>query len=287
MQRRPRLGVIGGSGLYDMPGLTNLTHVDVETPFGSPSDRISIGEIDGYDVAFLPRHGRHHRLSPTHVPYRANIWALKSLGVERLVSASAVGSMREHVHPLDMLVPDQIFDRTTLRPRTFFDDMVVHVSLADPFCGRARHSLVDAAKQSGVSIHESGTYVCIEGPQFSTKAESRIYRSWGVDVIGMTAMPEARLAREAGLCYVTLAMVTDYDVWHEVEDAVSVQAVIENLRRNATNAQNVIRAAVPRLHDDWDCQCGSALDGAVATAPDGIASETRERLALLLGGSNA
>jgi 5'-methylthioadenosine phosphorylase len=287
MQRRPRLGVIGGSGLYDMRGLTNLTHVDVETPFGPPSDRISIGEIEGHDVAFLPRHGRHHRLSPTNVPYRANIWALKSLGVERLVSASAVGSMREHVHPLDMLVPDQIFDRTTLRARTFFDEMVVHVSLADPFCMHARRTLVDAAKQQGVSMHDGGTYVCIEGPQFSTKAESRIYRSWGVDVIGMTAMPEARLAREAGLCYVTLAMVTDYDVWHEVEEAVSVQAVIENLKRNATNAQNVIRAAVPRLHDDWDCMCSSALDGAVATAPDGISNETRERLGLLLGGSNA
>ncbi len=286
MQREARLAVIGGSGLYDMPGLTNLTHVDIDTPFGAPSDRVTIGEIAGHDVAFLPRHGRHHALSPTNVPYRANIWALKSLGVERLVSVSAVGSMREDVHPLDMLVPDQIFDRTTLRARTFFDEMVVHVSLADPFCEHARRIVVDSVKQTDVAIHDAGTYVCIEGPQFSTKAESRIYRSWGVDVIGMTAMPEARLAREAGLCYVTLAMVTDYDVWHEVEEGVSVQAVIENLKRNATNAQNVIRTAVPRLCGEWDCGCGSAIQGAVATGPDGITNQIRERLGLLLGDSN-
>jgi len=278
----PRLGIIGGSGLYEMPGLTNLETFDIDTPFGKPSGDVMVGEVSGFDVAFIPRHGRHHHLSPTYVPYRANIWALKSIGVKRLVSVSAVGSMREDVHPLDMLVPDQIFDRTTKRDRTFFDDMVVHVSLADPFCEHARQTVIASVKDVGVPVHDGGTYVCIEGPQFSTRAESRIYRSWGVDVIGMTAMPEARLAREAGLCYVTLAMVTDYDVWHETEDAVSVQAVIENLRRNAAHAQSVVRAAVPGLHSDWDCGCGSALSGAIATAPDGISPETRSRLALFL-----
>ncbi|MGA7672535.1 MAG: S-methyl-5'-thioadenosine phosphorylase [Nitrolancea sp.] len=285
MERRPRLAVIGGSGLYDMPGLTNLEYTDIDTPFGSPSDRIAIGEISGYDVAFLPRHGQHHRLSPTHVPYRANVWALKSIGVERLLSVSAVGSMRDDVHPLEMLVPDQIFDRTTSRGRTFFDDVVVHVSIADPFCEHARQTVTAAVNETGVRVHDGGTYICIEGPQFSTKAESRIFRSWGVDVIGMTAMPEARLAREAGLCYVTLAMVTDYDVWHEVEEAVSVQAVIDNLRRNVAHAQSVVRSAVPGLHADWTCGCGSSLQGAIATAPEGISAETRSRLSLFLGNS--
>lgn len=287
MARRPKLGVIGGSGLYNMAGLINLEQIDTDTPFGKPSDLVTIGEIDGHDVAFLPRHGNQHRLSPTHVPYRANIWALKSIGVERLVSISAVGSMREDVHPLDMLVPDQIFDRTVSRSRTFFDEFVMHVSMAEPFCEHARTAVVDASRSAGVPIHDGGTYICIEGPQFSTKAESRIYRSWGVDVIGMTAMPEARLAREAGLCYVTLAMVTDYDVWHDVEDAVSVQAVIENLRRNASNAQNVIRMAIPGLHADWTCQCAASLQGAMATAPDAISPELRNQFALLLGNANA
>lgn len=282
MSREPFVGVIGGSGLYDIPGMTNISKLNVETPFGSPSDQITIGTIDGYDVAFLPRHGQFHQISPTDLPARANIWALKSVGVKRLVSVSAVGSMREDIHPLDMVVPDQIFDRTTHRHRTFFDDLVVHVAMADPFCESARAAIAASARQVGVTVHTGGTYVCIEGPQFSTKAESRIYRSWGVDVIGMTAMPEARLAREAGLCYVTLAMVTDYDVWHETEEAVNVQAVIENLKRNAVNAQNVVRVALPSLHADWDCACAKSLRGAIVTAPDGIPEETRQRLSLLL-----
>jgi len=237
------VGVIGGSGLYDMPGLNRVEQIDVDTPLGAPSDRITIGEIDGRDTAFLPRHGKFHQINPTELPVRANVWAMKSIGVKRLVSISAVGSMREYIHPIDLVIPDQIFDRTTSRPRTFFDDMVVHVALADPFCDPARNALTSAVQAAGLSFHSDGTYICIEGPQFSTKAESRIYRSWGVDVIGMTAMPEARLAREAGLCYVTLAMVTDYDVWHETADAVSVPAVIVNLKRNVVNAQNVIRLA--------------------------------------------
>ncbi len=281
VERRPAVGVIGGSGLYDIPGLEHVEQLEVNTPFGAPSDLITVGQIDGLDVAFLPRHGRFHQINPTQLPVRANVWALKSIGVQRVVSVSAVGSMRDDIHPLDMVVPDQIFDRTTTRVRTFFDDMVVHVAMADPFCDAARQALLAATRSAGVSTHDGGTYVCIEGPQFSTKAESRIYRSWGVDVIGMTAMPEARLAREAGLCYVTLAMVTDYDVWHETEEAVSVQAVIDNLRRNVVNAQNVIRSALPALSKPWECSCASALDGAVATATDGISVETQERLALL------
>jgi 5'-methylthioadenosine phosphorylase len=284
MIRRPVVGVIGGSGLYDIPGLTQVEQISVETPFGAPSDRITLGTIDGFDVAFLPRHGQHHRISPSSIPYRANVWAMKAIGVRKLVSVSAVGSLREDVHPLDMVVPDQIFDRTTLRSRTFFDDMVVHVALAEPFCPIARASIVDAIRGAQVPAHDAGTYICIEGPQFSTKAESQVYRSWGMDVIGMTAMPEARLAREAGLCYVTLAMVTDYDVWHETEEAVSVQAVIENLRRSVANAQKVVRMALSGLYESWDCGCGDALRGAIATAPEGISAGTYERLSLLLDG---
>lgn len=285
MERKPVVGVIGGSGLYDMPGLSRVERVDVQTPFGAPSDGVTIGALDGVDIAFLPRHGGSHHISPSSIPVRANVWALKSLGVRRLVSVSAVGSMREDIHPLDMVVPDQIFDRTTVRSRTFFDDIVVHVALAEPFCAHARQVVADAVKQVGVRVHTAGTYICIEGPQFSTKAESRIYRSWGVDVIGMTAMPEARLAREAGLCYATLAMVTDYDVWHATEEAVTVQAVIENLRRNAVNAQNVIQTALPALIGNWDCDCANSLQNAIVTSMDKVSDETRQRLAFLLGSS--
>ena len=280
----PRIGVIGGSGLHGMPGLSDVEQVEVQTPFGSPSAAITLGTIDGVPVAFLPRHGRCHQISPTAIPMRANIWGLKSVGVYRLVSVSAVGSMREDVHPLDMVVPDQIFDRTVQRERTFFDDMVVHVSLAEPFCERARRVIVDAVASSNANVHDGGTYICIEGPQFSTKAESRIYRSWGVDVIGMTAMPEARLAREAGLCYVTLAMVTDYDVWHETEQDVSVQAVIENLKRNVVNAQHVIRTALPDLYAEWSCSCGASLQNSVVTAAEGISTDAQEMLTFLLNG---
>ncbi len=279
------VGVIGGSGLYTIPGLSRVEHVSIDTPFGATSDQIVIGTLAGFDVAFLPRHGRFHHINPTVIPVRANIWAMKSIGVRRLVSISAVGSLREDIHPLDMVVPNQIFDRTSLRVRSFFDDIVVHAAIADPFCEPARQALTDAVNTISVPVHGDGTYICIEGPQFSTKTESRVYRSWGMDVIGMTAMPEARLAREAGLCYVTLAMVTDYDVWHETEEAVTVQAVIENLKRNAANAQAAIRQALPALHSSWECSCADSLRGAVATSPEGISDETRERLSLLLGDS--
>jgi 5'-methylthioadenosine phosphorylase len=280
----PVVGIIGGSGLYDMPGLSDVEQRDVDTPFGRPSAPLTLGRLDGIPVAFLPRHGLQHQISPSQIPMRANIWALKLLGVKRLLSVSAVGSMREAIRPLDFVVPDQIFDRTVGRERTFFDDAVAHVALAEPFCGEARRLVADAVRGVDVTVHDGGTYICIEGPQFSTKGESRIYRSWGVDIIGMTAMPEARLAREAGLCYVTLAMVTDYDVWHESEAAVSVQAVIENLRQNVVNAQQVIRAALPRLSAERNCSCGTALENAVVTAPDGRSSTTQERLDFLLNG---
>jgi 5'-methylthioadenosine phosphorylase len=280
----PLLGVIGGSGLYQIPGLTDIEQHDVETPFGPPSDLVTLGTLDGKRLAFLPRHGRHHQISPSKLPTRANIWALKSLGVQRLLSVSAVGSMREDVHPRDVLVPDQIFDRTAGRQRTFFDEVVVHVSLADPFCPALRPGLVAACKDLETTTHDGGTYICIEGPQFSTRAESRIYRSWGVDVIGMTAMPEARLAREAGLCYATLALVTDYDVWHETEEDVTVAAVIENLRRNADNAQRVIRALAGQLDTLGACSCASALENAVVTAPESIPPASKALLDMLAHG---
>ncbi len=279
-----QVGIIGGSGLYRMPDLAEAEQVSIETPFGHPSDSLTIGMLSGLRVAFLPRHGRYHQFSPSHVPARANFWALKSLGVKQVISINAVGSMREDIVPLDLVVPDQIFDRTLNRVRTFFDEgPVVHVALADPFCPAMRPALVAAARSAGARVHEGGTYICIEGPQFSTKAESRVYRSWGVDVIGMTAMPEARLAREAELCYAVLALATDYDVWHETEESVNVSTVIENLRRNTETAQAVIRDVIPMLAQAADCECGSALAQAIVTAREGIDPPTRERLGLLIG----
>ncbi|HET8629706.1 MAG TPA: S-methyl-5'-thioadenosine phosphorylase [Thermomicrobiales bacterium] len=281
-----RIGVIGGSGLYRMDDLADVEEHRVETPFGAPSDAITVGTLAGERVAFLPRHGVGHRLSPTAIPVRANIYALKRLGVERVISVSAVGSMREHLAPLDLVVPDQLVDRTVARPRTFFDadaGCVVHVSLAEPFCPDLRGALRDAAGETGARVHDGGVYVCIEGPQFSTRGESRLYRSWGVDVIGMTALPEARLAREAELCYATLALVTDYDVWKTDEEPVSVQMVVERLHHNAAVAQAVVRALVPHLAAGRTCTCGAALEHAIITDRALIPPATRERLGLLLG----
>ena len=283
-----RLGVIGGTGLYRMAGLADIEERQIETPFGPPSDPITIGTLDGERVAFLARHGRGHRFSPTRVPYRANLWALKSLGVERVIAVSAVGSMREELAPLDLVIPDQLFDRTTDRPRTFFDaeaGCVAHVSLADPFCPATSAALFGAAStpEVGAKVHRGGTYICIEGPQFSTRGESRVFRTWGMDIIGMTGMPEARLAREAGLCYAMLALVTDYDVWHDEEEPVTVQMVVERLHRNAVAAQTTLRALIPRLATIGDCTCRTALQYAIVTDPDAIPAAARERLGLLLG----
>lgn len=278
------VGVIGGSGLYQIEGMEATTEVEIPTPFGMPSDNIVVGELAGVRVAFLPRHGRGHRVSPTEINARANIYALKSLGVERVISISAVGSMREEIRPLDLVVPDQIVDRTIARPRSFFGEgMVVHVGMAEPYCEHLRELLARAAEGTGRTVHRGGTYLCIEGPQFSTRGESRIYRQWGVDVIGMTAMPEARLAREAELCYSTLALATDYDVWHQSEEPVTVEQVVANLTKNVDAAKETLRRLLTMLPAERRCSCGSALANSIITAPDRIPPEARQRLDLLIG----
>lgn len=283
-----KIGVIGGSGLYQMEGMTDVEEVQVSTPFGAPSDAITVGRVEGVSMAFLPRHGRGHRLNPTEVPSRANMYALKSLGVEWVISVSAVGSMREDVAPLDLLIPDQLFDRTKSRVNSFFEGgLVVHCSFAEPFCPTLSGLLWEAGQElSDVKVHRGGTYLCIEGPLFSTKAESRIYRQWGVDVIGMTALPEAKLAREAELCYATIACATDYDVWHETAETVTVEMVIGNLMRNVTNAQRIIRSVAQRIPADRarnNCECPHALASAIITDRSRIPVEAREKYHLLAG----
>jgi 5'-methylthioadenosine phosphorylase len=279
----PKIAFIGGSGLYDMEGMEGREEVRVQTPFGEPSDAIVVGEIDGVKAAFLPRHGRGHRLSPSEIPVRANIYALKSLGVERVVSVSAVGSLKENIKPLDLVIPDQIIDRTRHRPDTFFGDgIVAHVGFADPFCDELRRITLDAAKNEGAVSHDGGTYVVMEGPQFSTRAESAVYRSWGASVIGMTALPEAKLAREAELCYVTLAFVTDYDVWHDTEEEVTVEMVIKNLVHNVATAQGIIKWMLPSIPENRTCGCQSALENAIITSRDSITSDAQHRLGIFI-----
>ena len=267
-----KIGIIGGSGLYQMPELTEIEEVRVDTPFGSPSDAFIVGTLEGVRVAFLPRHGRGHRLLPTELPFRANVYAMKLLGVERILSASAVGSLQEQYAPLDMVIPDQFFDRTRARAHesTFFGEgIVAHLTFAHPVCGELGDVLEESCRAADVRAHRGGTYLCMEGPAFSTKAESNVYRSWGMDVIGMTNLQEAKLAREAELCYATLALVTDYDCWHEDHDAVSVETVVEYLNRNVRNAQAIMREAVRRLAEaPRGCGCGSALKSAIFTSPD-------------------
>ena len=277
-----KLAFIGGSGLYDLAELSDRSEVSVDTPYGPPSDVIVVGSLGGARVAFLPRHGRGHRITPTELPARANIYALKSLGVERVVSVSAVGSLKEGIRPLDMVVPDQLIDRTRSRPATFLDGGIVgHIAFADPFCPDLGRELVAAASGQGATTHEGGVCVVIEGPQFSTRAESRLYQSWDADIIGMTALPEAKLAREAEMCYATLACVTDYDTWHAGEEDVSVEVVVANLRRNVSMAQAVIRAIAPVADQARDCACGSALANAIITARDRIPEGTVRRLGVI------
>jgi 5'-methylthioadenosine phosphorylase len=277
------VGVIGGSGLYELPGLTDVRWRRVRTPFGDPSDEYCVGRFQGHPVIFLPRHGRGHRLMPSELNFRANIWGLKSLGAEWVLSVSAVGSMREEIRPLDLVIPDQFFDATRRRASTFFGEgIVAHVGMADPVCADLATALEKAARATGASVHRGGTYLCIEGPQFSTKAESRIYRSWGVDVIGMTNMPEAKLAREAELCYATLALATDYDVWHDVHAAVTVEAVVQILQRNVTTARDVLQRVIPTLVRPRSCGCPHVLRDAVITSPARFPAPTRRRLDLLL-----
>ena len=278
-----RIGVIGGTGLYQMEGLEAVEEVFPNTPFGKPSDIIVTGTLDGVGVAFLPRHGRGHHLSPSEVPSRANIYALKARGVERLISVSAVGSLKEEIPPLDMVIPDQLIDRTRGRVSTFFGDgIVAHVGMADPFCPVMRDALHRGAERAGATVHPQGTYVVIEGPQFSTRAESHLYRSWGADIIGMTALPEAKLAREAEMCYAVLACSTDYDCWHESEAEVTIDIVIENLGRNTAVSKAILGDVIPRISGERSCPCASALKNAIITSRDRMPQDTRRRLALLI-----
>ena len=284
MPEPARLGVIGGSGLYQMQGLSGVESVSLETPFGSPSDAYRVGSLSGIRVAFLARHGRGHRLLPSEINFRANIYGLKALGVTRIISVSAVGSLREEIAPLEVVIPDQFIDRTHGRASTFFGNgAVAHVSFADPVCADLCRSLGDAATAEGARAHRGGTYLCMEGPAFSTRAESHLYRSWGATVIGMTNLQEAKLAREAEICYASLAMVTDYDCWHQEEEAVTVEAVVSRLKQNAETAGRIIAGAIPRLAAERECPCATALRNALLTDPAVIPGETRRRLDLLIG----
>lgn len=281
--QQAEIGIIGGSGLYSMPGLADVQEVSLQTPFGSPSENFVLGNLEGRRVAFLARHGRGHRILPSELNFRANIYALKALGVERIISVSAVGSLKEKHKPTDFIVPDQFIDRTYRRVSTFFGEgLVAHISFADPICPEVAATLNDSCKRSGVVGKSGGTYVCIEGPQFSTKAESYLYRSWGADVIGMTNLQEAKLAREAEICYATMAMVTDYDCWHEGHEAVTVEQVIKVLNTNSGNAAKVIRQAIALMPKTKKCKCGSALEHAIMTDPSLIPPATRQKLGLLV-----
>ena len=278
------IAFIGGSGLYDIDGLTDPDQVSIDTPFGPPSDALTIGTLQGRRLAFLARHGKGHRHLPSEIPFRANIYALKLLGVERIISISAVGSLQEGIAPLDMVVPDQIIDRTRGRVSTFFGDGVAaHVGFADPFCPELRGDLVETARNGSATVHDGGTYVVMEGPQFSTRAESSLYRSWGASIIGMTALPEAKLAREAEICYATLALVTDYDVWHQTEEEVSVDLVIANLMKNVATTQALLPDLAARNSDSRSCNCKSALERAIITSRDLIPDEAKSRLSAIMG----
>jgi 5'-methylthioadenosine phosphorylase len=278
------IGIIGGSGLYEMEGFTEVREVDVPTPFGSPSDKLIVGLLEGRRVAFLPRHGRGHRILPGELNFQANVYALKTLGVERLLSVSAVGSLKEEYEPLRMVIPDQFVDRTK-RSATFFGrGLVAHVAFAHPFCPGLTAVMEKACVAAGATHHRGGTYLCIEGPQFSTRAESELYRAWGMDVIGMTNVHEARLAREAEICYVTLAMVTDYDCWHPDHESVTAGQIIQNLVKNAATAQAVLREAVRRMpREPRTCECATALRSALVTAPELVPDEVKRELAPIIG----
>ena len=278
------IGVIGGSGLYEMDGLTSVREVKLHTPFGEPSDAYITGSLGGTEMAFLPRHGRGHRFLPTEVNYRANIYGMKKLGVDRIISVSAVGSMREEIEPGHIVIPDQFYDLTKHRKSTFFGEGVVaHVGFADPVCHDLFGVLADAGKKAGATVHKGGTYICMEGPQFSTRAESKIYRKWGVDVIGMTNATEAKLAREAEICYATVALSTDYDCWHETEEDVTVEAVIAVLMKNVETAKKIIKEAVTMMPAKSGCRCSEALKNAIMTRAELIPEKTKKDLDLIIG----
>lgn len=286
MMETPVVGVIGGSGLYEIEGIEQVEEISLETPFGAPSDAYITGILDGVRMVFLPRHGRGHRILPSEVNYQANIFGMKQLGVTRIISVSAVGSMKEHIVPGHIVIPDQFFDRTQgRRASTFFGRGVVgHVQFADPVCGDLAEILLKAAGHVGATVHAGGTYICIEGPNFSTRAESNIYRSWGVDIIGMTNIPEARLAREAEICYATVALATDYDCWHDGHDDVSVEAVLGIIRQNVATARSIIKTAVAKLrHHHSVCNCDRALEFAIMTDKSLIPAATRQALAPIIG----
>lgn len=277
------LAMIGGSGLYEMPGLKNIQEYNINTPFGKTSAPIVVGKLENERVAFLARHGIGHHITPSEVPYRANIYALKSLGVQRIISISACGSLKEDLAPGHIVIPDQIYDHTHGRARSFFEDgMVAHISVADPFCFDLSSQLESAVSAAGGVVHRNGTFITIEGPRFSTKAESNLYRSWGMSIIGMTASPEAFLAREAEICYATMAHVTDYDVWHTSEAPVTVEMVIQTLNKNTTLAQEAVRVLARNLHKERSCECGQALASALITRKDAVPPPTRQKLDLLV-----
>jgi len=281
--QQAEIGIIGGSGLYSMPGLTDVRETNLQTPFGDPSDAYVLGTLEGRKVAFLARHGRGHRILPSELNFRANIYGMKQLGVERILSISAVGSLKEEHKPTDFVVPDQFIDRTFHRISTFFGDgIVAHVGFGDPVCDEVAGAFVKSCQENGVVGKNGGTYVCMEGPQFSTKAESNLYRSWGADLIGMTNLQEAKLAREAEICYATLAMVTDYDCWHPGHDSVTVEQIVKVLTTNADNAARVVKKAVALLPRERKCKCGSALQHAILTDKTKIPAATRQKLSLLL-----
>jgi 5'-methylthioadenosine phosphorylase len=282
--REAKVGIIGGSGLYRVEGMTGMDKVKVNTPFGEPSDFIILGSLEGVKVAFLPRHGEGHRISPSELPAKANIYALKSLGVERIIAVSAVGSLKEKTAPLDIVVPDQLIDATKGRASTFFTDGIVgHVSFAEPFCPVLSQLSFEAATIAGAKVHKGGTYLVVEGPQFSTRAESQLYCSWGVDVIGMTASPEAKLAREAEICYATLAVVTDYDCWHPGYESVTADMILTNLRKGIDTVKRILRLLLPSIPEKRDCACADALKYAIVTDTKYIPEKKGKELDLLIG----
>lgn len=277
------IGIIGGSGLYDIEGITDVERITVDTPWGNPSDKIVRGILDGTELVFLPRHGRGHVITPSGINFRANIYAMKKLGVEWIISVSAVGSMKEEIKPGHIFIPDQFIDQTKKRVSTFFDDgIVAHVSMADPVCNMLANQLSKASYDCGAVVHNGGTYICIEGPQFSTRAESELYRRWGVDVIGMTNMPEAKLAREAEICYSTLALTTDYDCWHQDHDHVTVEDIIEILNNNVSMAKKVLREVINNIPEKRTCDCCNALKYSLITDKDSITEDVKQRLSILI-----
>jgi len=279
-----KIGVIGGSGLYDIEGMTDIEEVDITTPFGKPSDSITIGKLGGTGIAFLPRHGKGHTILPSEVPVRANIYALKSLGVEYIIASCSAGSFKKELEPGHLLIPDQVIDRTRSRVSSFFGEGIVgHIPFADPFCPDLSKLLYDSAKEVGATVHPTGTFVVMEGPAFSTRAESRLYRSWGVDLIGMTALPEAKLAREAEICYGVIGCVTDYDSWWQHAEAITIDVILNTMSQNVDTARSIIKLAVSRIGEKRDCPCPTAMATAIVTPPDMISPELKEKLGLIIG----